>query len=281
MPDLELGNLMGLERPLGKLIDGLRTAFGKCYEPTHLVRMAKATRKVELIRVESQIELEQLRERTKARVDAEELIQQQNIEAVVDVAAAQLHGASVSDVAVDADWLARFYRECRNVSDSEVRQVWGRILAGETATPGSFSSRTISTLTLLTRADADAFRKLCSMSFSDRGASYHLYPNEPDVKAVREREDIKYGVLLNLQESGLLTVSDTLGVTFKEPVFTKLARATVLRIEAKPERMVPAYPMTRAGNELARVVEAAPVSAYLDCCIGHLRRYGLGAETST
>lgn len=48
--------------------------------------------------------------------------------------------------------------------EDEVRELWGRILAGEVNKPGSFSKRTLSIVSDMGKADAESFMKLCSYS---------------------------------------------------------------------------------------------------------------------
>lgn len=48
--------------------------------------------------------------------------------------------------------------------EGEVRELWGRILAGEVNKPGSFSKRTLTILSDMGKAEAESFVKLCSYS---------------------------------------------------------------------------------------------------------------------
>uniref|UniRef100_UPI004057B387 DUF2806 domain-containing protein n=1 Tax=Alistipes sp. TaxID=1872444 RepID=UPI004057B387 len=86
-----------------------------------------------------------------------------NVKNVVEQA--QQHfteGEQVSREAVDTDWLNRFFTVVEDVSDAEMQQLWGRILAGEIKHPKSYSLRTMETLRNMTKEEADLFVKATS-----------------------------------------------------------------------------------------------------------------------
>src|SRR3546814_1361276 len=42
--------------------------------------------------------------------------------------------------AVDKDWLSNFIDKVKTIPDEDAQNIWGKILSGETNTPGSFRS---------------------------------------------------------------------------------------------------------------------------------------------
>lgn len=101
---------------------------------------------------------------------------EQNLEAVTGVAQRELLGAkqralppagdsSSTDPeddgsSTDPDWFTRFRSYASEVSIPEVQEIWGRILAGEVATPGSFSLYSLEVLRRIDRANARMFDQL-------------------------------------------------------------------------------------------------------------------------
>lgn len=65
--------------------------------------------------------------------------------------------------ALDDEWVENFVEHVQKVSDEEVRQTWANLLVEEINEPGSFSKRTMSILADMSRADAELFKKLCSL----------------------------------------------------------------------------------------------------------------------
>ncbi|TQM89727.1 DUF2806 domain-containing protein [Roseinatronobacter monicus] len=57
---------------------------------------------------------------------------------------------------LDADWFAKWRTGAQEVSKDEMQRLWGKLLAGEVATPGSYSMHTIEFLSRMSSADAAA-----------------------------------------------------------------------------------------------------------------------------
>ena len=85
-------------------------------------------------------------EEIEARISFQEEKRQRNIESVVRSAADQLGDKEVQDQDIDHDWTAAFFSSVQDVSSEQMRQVWGRILAGEAENAGQISIQTLSIL---------------------------------------------------------------------------------------------------------------------------------------
>ena len=57
-----------------------------------------------------------------------------------------------------------FMAAAENVNDRDVLLMFGRILAGEMESPGSFSKRTMDVLSKMDRTEAEVFQKVCGFS---------------------------------------------------------------------------------------------------------------------
>ena len=91
---------------------------------------------------------------------------QHNIDSIVQKAAAELppHAPAESP---SEDWVVHFFEQCKHIGDEEMQSVWARILAGEIGQPGSFSMRTVATVKLMTKSDAEYFTALCTFAWLD------------------------------------------------------------------------------------------------------------------
>ncbi len=218
---MEAKDLLGLEEPLVKLIECVSAGIGKVYEPIHVKRMAKAKKEeIKLIgeaiannleipsRYENgqiimdSTETEELIKRTSSRVVYKELRKQQNIESVVGQTYNLLENEpSVTNEAVNQDWLYKFFDVAGEISDEYMQNLWARILAGEIKKPNTYTLRTLNTLKNITRAEAILFTELLPFSlFSSDGPI--IYANNELLK--------KYGIpfekLLILEDCGLINL---------------------------------------------------------------------------
>ena len=142
------------------LINKLSDAIGWYAAPHQEVRMAKAEAIKARINTESDIETADLIRRAAVRSVMEEITHQENLERIVEHAlGGLLDNASPQDIS--DDFLTHTLNKCRIVSDDDMRELWGRILAGEANIPGTFSRRTINLVDDLEKGDAELFKSFC------------------------------------------------------------------------------------------------------------------------
>lgn len=151
--------LANLSRPVEKLVDAVSSSIGVLYEPTRILRKAKAEAEVRKLEVRTSLELQEIERQAQSRIDKLELRRQINIEEITRLAANELP-KEVSDEPVYEDWMVAFFTQAQDVADEEMQSVWAKILAGEVSIPGSFSLRTLSFTKLLTKNEANLFVKL-------------------------------------------------------------------------------------------------------------------------
>lgn len=120
-----------------------------------------------------------------------------NTEAVIQEAADELSDKEVPDQEPDHDWTARFFDGVKDVSSGEMRSIWARLLAGEVESPGRTSLRTLDVLRNMTQAEANVFANFCGFAFNMYGGGCVWWNNEST--------HIPFGVLLHLEECGLVT----------------------------------------------------------------------------
>lgn len=88
-------------------------------------------------------------------------------EAVLQIAAEELNALPpTEDVKeeIDDDWLTLLLKESSSKSSEDLRLLFGKILAGEIRTAGTFSMRTLQSLGMLTQQVAQSFQQFCNCS---------------------------------------------------------------------------------------------------------------------
>ncbi|QCE40894.1 DUF2806 domain-containing protein [Psychroserpens sp. NJDZ02] len=191
---MEIKDLAGLSEPLKKLIEvvsqGLgalskpylirKTADAKAYEIKaisdaikdnhgNLKEIGYSEEKLSLMSLDSESIKNELaiEERTKNRIEYKEQKRQKNIENITQNAVKNLEAeTNVSEEPVDEDWTTRFFNYAEDVSNDEMQDLWGRILAGEIKQPNSFSLRTLELIRNLTKIEAQVFTKAANFVIS-------------------------------------------------------------------------------------------------------------------
>ena len=205
-----------------------------------------------------------------------------NISSVVGQAAKELGETDVPDDELDHDWSARFFGEVQDVSSADMQVLWARILAGEVAQAGSTSIRTLGILKNLDRPTARLFATLCSVcvfvppdevvdarvpsldgnaaqnSLQEYGLSFDALNrlNEhglviPDYNSWRDYRVSMQGIPFKFQGRLWILVSDDRG-----------RQGKTLRLSG--------VALTRAGRELARVVEVEPMGKFTRALMEYL-----------
>ena len=110
---------------------------------------------------------------------------------------------------VDEDWLFRWRDAASLVSSEELQALWGRVLAGEIKSPGSFSLRTLEFLKNISHEEALQIAKLAPFVLSNS----HIFND----KKLLDSEGITFSFLLDLQNLGITCGVDSNGLLLQAP----------------------------------------------------------------
>ena len=135
----------------------------------------------------------------------------ENVRREISIAKAVLHAEEElrndttppTDERISDDWLLRWRDYAAGVSSEELQSIWGKVLAGEVKSPGRYSLPTLEFLRNLSQEEAKAIERISPFVVADvifRGDS------------VLTSEGIKFGDLLVLQELGVLTGIESIGL---------------------------------------------------------------------
>lgn len=300
----DIKDIGGVGEPVKKLIEVISEGIGTLYRPRRMrdeadakayeiraiaaaeadADMAKAQglTTAKLTRINSLASGDQeLIERARMRLLSREIEGQLNVEAIADQAMKSLP-PSVSEKPVGDDWRRKFFLEAENICDRDLQALWGKVLAGEVTSPGSYSLRTLEVLKHLSKEDAELFRQACSIAFSDGWIM--------KVGLDRNRSLVPYGLtynaLLALRDAGLLYEGDTLVREWSQiasPELILLNNDVYIQISGPvlQQQNPPSLPFTRAGSELQNLIEPNPSMPYIKSVAEYFRARGLAVKKGT
>jgi hypothetical protein len=253
-------------KPAGTLIEKISDVLGGIFKPWQIVRVARAEAEASQIQAEGQIKVEDIQRRAFRRFLEEEAKKQQNIEAITKKALPLLENKSAPQNMAD-DWITNFFDKSRIVSDSDMQQLWSRVLAGEANSPGAFAKKTVNLLADLDKSDAELFTNLCGFTWQITT----LVPLVFDVPhELYDRFGINFNTLAHLETLGLLKFA-AIGDFHRDnlPKITTAiyyGRSTNITFpfEINNQLDIGKVLFTRAGQELASVCGSKPVEGFFD-----------------
>ena len=285
-------NMDGLSKAFKALVDAVSRGWSTIYEPTHTVRMAKAKAKEKLILAEAEnkekailavaeqqvgndISSEKLNAMV-SRMVSQEIKRQENINAVVQFALENLNSAkTIPEQKADTYWLTRFFNLAEDVSDDEIRRVWGKVLSQEIQSPGSYSLRTLTTISNLSKREAELFTKIGNYIFESDVRGFLVRSHSNVLGANIRFEDISL-----LMECGLIKEAHDLNITYhsddsdiKVPGFIYQDLAIIIQMEKKSSDInIPIYQLTTAGSEIHKILTVEKDMSYLQLVAGSIKR---------
>lgn len=275
-----------LMKPLTKLVDVIANAIGVLYEPHQLVRIAHAEAKADRIKVIEHAKTEailandidkysQLSAIEKRMVIIEQK-RQANIMNIIGVATQLIKNEKdITSEPVNPDWATRFFDISQDISDEAMQNLWGRILAGETKQPGSYSLRTLDTLRNISPEEAALFEEMANFVLYNGShfifnGSYHKL----------EQLGIMYYKIATLIEAGLVQPGSTVRHHFyikdNKPTNHYMSYANYIVEINQPTNLptlsMPIYILTQMGQEIYGLIEPKPNLEYLALIAQYLKK---------
>jgi len=276
-------NLGDISKPADTLIKKVSKAVGGIFAPYQLKRMAKAEAEVAILKAETDNHIKEIHRRAMHRFIDEEAKRQENIESITGKTLPLLNENAKPDE-VEDDWITNFFDKARIVSDSQMQQLWSRVLAGEANAPGTYSKRTVNFLSDLDKTDAAFFGNLCGFAWGIGGAFPLIFDTE---KEFYRENQINFQTLSHLESIGLIKFNQLEG--FIRIGLPKRFHAAYygMRLqlempgEANNRLEVGSVLLTKVGQELARVCSSKPVPGFFEFVRERWKRFLPTAETTS
>lgn len=285
-PSNSLINLGDLGKPIDTLINKISDATGVLYEPRRIrhkakaeseaaIISAKAEAAADIIKTESEIEITDLHRRAAQRWINEEAKRQKNMEDIIDKAEPHLNEEAKPN-AMEDDWVANFFDKGRIVSDSEMQNLWARVLAGEANNPGTYSKRTVNLLSDFDKSDAELFTQLCGFGWRFRDVVPLIFDEHAEIY---NRHGINFNNLNHLESIGLVQFDGIVG--FERRNFPKrfivyyYGRPLILEMPKAADNALDIGKtlLTKIGQELAPICGSKPVDGFYEYVKNHWKQY--------
>lgn len=187
---------------------------------------------------------------------------------------------SAPDRPIDDDWIFSWQEYAGRVSTEDLQQLWGKILAGEIKSPGSYSLRTLEFLKGLSKKEAEQISKLASFVVEGRIIR--------SLKTYLEEQGISFSLLLSMQELGLVAGVEAIGLNttyqslmkdkFVHPLRSNGKALIVEHDDPTKPLKLEVYILTTVGNQLLGLGNFVPNLDYLRLVGKEIARQGFSVS---
>ena len=220
-----------------------------------------------------------LAQRAERRLQMQRERQQHNLERVMALAL-EYCPEHVSAQDIDPDWFQQFCELILDISNHSMQQLWAKILAGEIASPGKFSLKTLHTLKRMSYKEAMALQQAANLSCRPRqdptARIYFGYIHRPSLWRVltgRNRAvlnlsqfGLSYTQILSLVDIGLLHSSEIESgeLPAGHQINWQYQQLSVNGSITSKNVVLQYYKYTASGAELLPLLSTQPNQQYLD-----------------
>jgi hypothetical protein len=165
---------------------------------------------------------------------------------------------------VDGDWLNSWQDYAKNITADNMQQLWGKLLAGEMKSPGSYSLRTLQFIYCLSKKEAEEISHLATYQIED-----FIIKNIP----LTMNEKL-FPYFLKMEEFGI--IQGVSGIKLNRQILStdklkyinqlQYGKTTILIKHNNPEKILnlEACPLTSLGQELLSLCKFQNNEKYLD-----------------
>ena len=180
---------------------------------------------------------------------------------------------------VDPDWFQQYCELVLEISNKNMQQLWAKILAGEIATPGKFSLKTLHSLKRMSYKEALALQQAANLSFKTRQDPtpriYFGFIRKPSLWRVLTGKNravlnlnqygLSYPQILSLMEIGLLHSSEieSGALPAGQILNWQYHQTSINGTISSKDAVLQYYKYTACGAELLPLLSTQPNQAYL------------------
>lgn len=226
---------------------------------------------------------EALKQRTADRLLRAEMRNQQNIESITAQAFKALpkDDSAVSDTPASDDFINLFFEESKGIGNEQMQQLWGKLLAGEVTSPGSFHTKTLRVLKDMRPEDALVFSRLCNLSLNVGGPTPIIFNLDDDIY---KKFCPNFTQIMQLEALGLIRFDTVGGFTWapfqmETPLHISYGHSLALIRFAYPKLQLGRVLYTEAGLQIAQISQKKEEPEFFNYVIEKWRKDGHHIDT--
>lgn len=173
---------------------------------------------------------------------------------------------------VNDDWVTFFFDKVKTVNDEYMKQIWGKILAGEFNEPNTYTKQLLHTMSIMDSRIAKRFQKIRSSCFYSPPIllTFMYRTNSENIKNIKKYDRMKIFIydLRELDSLGLIQYrfSDFHTLVIKNKVFYYGNKRIIFKTD-KRTIALGNVALTSVGKQLCRIVPMEYDNKILEICM--------------
>ena len=235
---------------LDKLVETVANATGLTALGTIINARGEANVAKKKAQTDAEVEILRLQgeEKVAQYVLARNIQKVENVEEIVSKAKQQFTAdEQVPEEPVEQDWMNRFLNIAEEISDKDMQDIWGRILAGEIKKPKSYSLRTLEVMRNMSKDEAMSLMKASTFQ-----VALDLVSTEPFALGLMEQislEDIGVVCGDELVRTFTIPTSGTISFELNRKARINVYAPAGIKIKFKGLKL------TKAGQEIFTLIQ--------------------------
>lgn len=240
-------------------------------EDRRLVSLVQSDRETPVVelgdgRIEPTFSIEELQQHTSVSRQARHIQEQINVTKAVLFAEEELENnyTEGSEQDIDSDWFVRWRDSVEKVSSEDLQRLWAKALAGELASPGSYSLRTLEFIKNISKSEAHEISRLAPFSMSGTVFQVEAIKSAGlDFSYLLEMEDL--GIISGVKGGGLqFKLSTRIADSYEHALFHNNKILLITHESKDKTAQFSSYKVTRLGFEVLRLGVFPMNSDYLE-----------------
>jgi len=190
---------------------------------------------------------------------------------------------NINPIEVQNDWIKFFFDKVKDTTDAYMKEIWGRILAGEFNNPNTYTKQLIHILSIMDSKLAKRFQKIRSSCFYSAPCLYTFVyrTNGKEIKNVKKYQEMSLYIsdFKELDSLGIIQYrySDFHSLVIKNKTFEYGDKIIKLNTNNR-SIAIGNVSLTNVGKQLCRIVPMEYDDKILEVCLESWGKLGYNPE---
>lgn len=181
---------------------------------------------------------------------------------------------------IDDDWLMYFFDHAKNITNEELQEIWGKVLAGEINEPNTYTKQFLHVMSIMDSEIAKSFQKIRKCCFTLSSKPYMFiynrsYDDGIDNGRLYGQININYNDIKELDNIGIVQYRHSNFFTIRSDYVEVCYGNKKIELKTDNNKIVTGnVSLTNIGEQLCKIVTPEYDESILDICLDIWKSFG-------